>query len=205
VDLEPLPSTAAVTYRVRTWLPRASVVPEPLAGRLLATGSPGPTDELGAGALLLESPGQFRGGAGGADSGVLFVSEASATAWRAAAGTTELEQLDFGPINAFQVDSGGGELRAVIGGGLRHRTVVAIQALIALALLSLAVRPPGRSAPQVVESLPQDLIGLTDVTTSFPRIEPASVEPLVDGAELTRPPHPPHHPGPPPPPSGAQT
>ncbi len=189
VDLEPLPSNAAVTYRVRTWLPRASVVPEPQASRLLATGDPGPTDGLGAGALLLQSPGVLRGGVDGPDSGVLVVSEASASAWRAATGATELEQLDFDPVNAFTVDAVDGEIRVVIGGGLRRRAVAALQVLVALALLSLAVRPPGgRTAPTRTESLPQDLVGLADATTSFPRIDP-------DRPPAVEPPPPPPPPG----------
>jgi hypothetical protein len=188
-DLEPLPSEAAVTYRVRTWLPRAAVVPQPAADRLLATGDPGPTDALvaegaplQAGALRPAGPGRYVGGEGGAADGVLVVSEAATPAWRAAAGGVELVQVeDAGPVTAFALPEGGlgavtadDPIRVAVGGGLRRRLVVAAQVLVVLALLSLAIRPPGRDPHRRrAESLPGDLVGLADATTAIPRIDPA--------------------------------
>jgi hypothetical protein len=180
-DLEPLSSSAATTYRVRTWLPRASVVPEPIAGRLLATGDPGPTDGLGEGALIQERPGVFRGGRSGPNSGLLVVSEAGSTAWRAVTGNIELPQVELGPVNGFTVDTVQDNVRVVAGGGLRRRIVVAVQLLLALAVISLAVRPPGtRAVRRPVTSLPGDLVGIADTTTTIPRIDPAN-PPRMDG------------------------
>ncbi len=188
IDLEPLPSTAAVTYRVRTWLPRASVVPEPAAGRLLRTGDPGPTDAFATGALDLQRPGILRGGTNGESAGLLVVSEAESAAWRAAADQpgqqgVELDQIELGPINAFAVDVDQPGFRVVFGGGFRHRLIIALQVLIALAVISMAVRPPGAkvaSRPQI--SLPQDLVGLADATTTFPRIPTQSPPPSEVGS-----------------------
>lgn len=176
IDLEPLPSTAAVTYRVRTWLPRASVVPEPAAGRLLTTGDPGPTDAFGTGALELERPGFLRGGTEGEREGLLVISEAESAAWRAAAdgpdqGSVELEQVELDPINAFAVDVDEPGFRVVVGGGFRHRIVIALQVMIALAVISMAIRPPGAKVVRGRQtSLPRDLVGLADTTTRFPRV-----------------------------------
>ncbi|MGI9015619.1 MAG: glycosyltransferase [Euzebya sp.] len=188
VDLEPSSSQAAVTYRLRTWLPRASVIPEPFASRLLATGDPGPTDSLGVGALQQQQPGAYSGGQDGPTSGLLVISEASSTAWRTvattgSAGTVELAQVDLAPVNAFRVEGDQTPLaqtsfQVVAGGGFRRRLVVALQLLVALGVISLAVRPPGaRITRPRATSLPQDLIGLADTTTTFTRIDPAAPPP----------------------------
>ncbi|CAN5366795.1 glycosyltransferase [soil metagenome] len=178
--LEPLPSTAAVTYRVRSWLPRASVVPEPAASRLLATGDPGATSGVVGGALVLVAPGDLRGG-GGADSGILVLSEAASPAWRAVGASGPLEQVELGPINGFRVD-GDDVFRVSYADGLRRRIGVAVQLLIALAMASLAIRPPGaRVVRRRDTSLPTDLVGLADTTTAFPRVDPNNPPPGMRG------------------------
>jgi GT2 family glycosyltransferase len=184
VDLEPLPSTAAVTYRVRTWLPRAGVLPEPAAGRLLATGDPGATDGLPLVPLRQERPGVFAGTLPAPAEGVVVVAEAASPAWRAAVPGGELEQVEAPHINAFRLEAGAAEagagIRAAVGGGLRHRVVVALQVVVALILLSLALRPPAGAREQQrrrVESLPTDLVGLADATTTIPRIDPSAPPP----------------------------
>ncbi|HUG82938.1 MAG TPA: glycosyltransferase family 2 protein [Euzebya sp.] len=183
VDLEPLPSTAAVTYRVRTWLPRAGIIGQPAAARLLADGDPGPTGAVGAGALQVIRPGDFQGaGEPTVQDGLLVVSEGAADGWRAVSGGQELAQVDAGPINAFEVPDPGQPFRAVYDGGLRRRVVVAAQLLIALAMVSLAIRPPGARAPQRrATSLPSDLVGLADTTMALPRIDPDNPPPEVRG------------------------
>lgn len=183
VDLEPLPSRSAVTYRVRTWLPRAGVVPEPAATRLLRSGDPGPTDGLAIAPLEPERPGFFRGGGTGPAEGVLVVSEAASAAWRAATDggaqdPVELDQVDAGPVNGFAVAVDQPGFRVAVAGGLRHRVVIALQVLVALALISLAIRPPGSKAvTRRQTSMPQDLVGLADTTTSFPRLRPGAPPP----------------------------
>ena len=178
-DLEPLPSTAAVSYRVRSWLPRASVVPEPAASRLLATGVPSVADRSGEDALVRIGPAEFRGGTGSASGGLLVLSEAEAGAWRAANSTSTLERVDLPHVNAFRIEGGVDErFRVVAAGGLRRRIVVAVQLLVGLGVVSLALRPPGRREEEDEEvSLPADLVGLADTTTVIPRIDPDAPPP----------------------------
>lgn len=179
VDLEPLPSTAAVTYRVATWLPRAGVVGEDVAAALLATGDPGSTGAVAAAGLSVARPGDLRGAiAVGTGAGLLVLAESASPAWRAVIEDGELAQVDLAPITAFQLDAGqvaaaqGEPFRVVHSGGLRRRAVVALQLLIALAMVSLAVRPPGAKAPpRRATSLPTALVGLADTTTAIPRID----------------------------------
>lgn len=177
--LEPLPTTAAVAYRVSSWLPRASVVPDTAAAQLLASGAPSVADRSSVGALTAIGPGEYRGGRGGATNGVLVLSEEASGAWRAATETSALERVDLDPVNAFTVPEGSGDnFRLVAAGGLRRRGVVAIQLLLALAVISLALRPPGRRE-DVDEpvALPTDLVGLADTTTAIPRIDPSTPPP----------------------------
>lgn len=182
-DLEPLPSQAAVTYRVATWLPRAGILPEPAASQLLASGDPGPTDPTGGGTVVQEQPGSLRGTVSApAQGGLLVVAESATTAWRAVTPDGELTQVqDAGPINAFRIEGGQvAEFRVVHDGGLRRRAVVALQLLVALVVVSLAVRPPGGRAPQRREvSMPTALVGLADTTTAIPRIDPDKPPPGV--------------------------
>ncbi len=180
VDLEPLPSTAAVSYQVRTWLPRAAVIGEPAAGRLLATGDPGPTRDVDVQALDPRSPSAYVGQVGPA-TGALVVSEAGSSAWRAVVGGMDLERVLDDPVNAYAVavdEPVTAQASVSTGFALRRRVVVALQVLVVLAIISLAVRPPGaRVRPERSTSLPTDLVGLADTTTSFPRIDPDAAPP----------------------------
>lgn len=88
-------------------------------------------------------------------------------------GGQELQQVEVGAINAFRVDDTTFNFTVAIDGGLRRRAVVAIQILIALIVLSLAVRPPGAKVrDERVTSMPAELVGIADTTTSFARIDP---------------------------------
>ncbi len=182
--LEPLPTTAAVAYEVQTWLPRASVVPEPAGSRLLETGVPVVADRAGGGSALLRvAPAEFRGSGGTVDDGILVLSEHSSGAWRAADSAAALPRVDIPHVNAFRVTDGAGErFRVIAAGGLRRRAVVAVQVLVALGVVSLALRPPGRrdEEPEAV-TLPADLIGLADTTTVIPRIDPSAPPPGTRG------------------------
>jgi GT2 family glycosyltransferase len=178
VGLEPLTSSAAVTYRVRTWLPRISIVPEPAASRLQATGDPGPTDGVVAIPSSTIRPGDVRGTAA-PTTGILVLSEAGSPAWRAAGESGVLPPVELDLVNGYAID-GDTEFRVVYGDDLRRRLVVAMQLLVALIIISLAVRPPGRGAPaRRVASLPTDLVGLADTTTAIPRIDPDAPPPGV--------------------------
>lgn len=172
-DLQPLPSDAAVTYRVRTWLPRAAVVPEALAGPLLATGDPGTAEAMSDSALARVGPVEFRGPVA-ARGGILVLSEATSALWRATDGRRTLERLELDPVNAFRIpDEDDVRLRLGASGGVRRRAVVTGQMLLVLIVLSLAIRPPGRRQPQVgARPLPSELVGIADVTQAIPRIDP---------------------------------
>lgn len=158
-DLEPLPSGRSRVYRVRTWLPRAVVLDEARAEALQTRGDPGVTGPLETLGLRQVQPGRYIGTAPSA--GVLVVSEAASPLWEASLAGSDLERVDVSRINGFRVPDGGGLLIATATGTLLHRTVVSLQALLALGLLSLALRPPGFTMRQVErargEALPSDL------------------------------------------------
>ena len=183
--LEPLPSTAAVAYRVSSWLPRASVVPEPAASQLLASGLPSFGNRTAEGALVHVGPGEYSGGTGGATDGLLVLSEADSGSWRAADAGGELERVELPPVTAFRVDNSAEDrFRVVAAGGLRRRAVVAVQLLVALGVISLALRPPGRREDdEPVATMPTELVGLADTTTVIPRIDPNAPPPgTTDGS-----------------------
>jgi GT2 family glycosyltransferase len=162
--LEPLPTGAGRVYRVRSWLPRAAIVPTGLATRLATTGDPGDTggvQELG---LERVGPGTFRGAAG--TPGLLLLGEATDT-WTATAGGRQL------PRNTLEVPIGDGLqlptweiaepalIEIAPSGTRRHGVVLALQALLVLAVISLALRPPGftqrREQRQRTAALPRQL------------------------------------------------
>ena len=95
VDLDPLSSEAAVTYQVRTWLPRAGLLGEAQADRLLATGDPGPTVPAQI-TLPQARPGRYESDNLDSGRGLLVVSESRSSAWRAVAGGQELQQVEIG-------------------------------------------------------------------------------------------------------------
>ncbi|MEE8602530.1 glycosyltransferase family 2 protein [Euzebya tangerina] len=172
VDLDPLSSQAAVTYQVRTWLPRAGILGQPQADRLLATGDPGPTGPLDI-TLSQVRPGRYTTDTLDSDRGLLVVSESTSSAWRAVGGGDELQQVEVPAINAFRVEETTFNFTVAVEGGLRRRAVVAGQILVALIVLSLAVRPPGASVREErVTSMPADLVGLADQTMALPKIDP---------------------------------
>jgi hypothetical protein len=163
--LEPLPSSGARVYRVRTWLPRAVVLPPERGQSLLATGDPGITispappagtrsDASGASlrassrglepARLEERAGlnAYQGRSTG-DGGLLVVSEAEDTVWHATANGELLERVPLPPINAFRLPSGQSDVEVRASGGAGRKAIVFIQLLLAFAVLSLALRPPG--------------------------------------------------------------
>ncbi|MEO2108455.1 MAG: hypothetical protein ABGZ36_22780, partial [Actinomycetota bacterium] len=116
--------------------------------------------------------------------GLLVLSEADSGSWRAADAGGELERVELPPVTAFRVDNSAEDrFRVVAAGGLRRRAVVAVQLLVALGVISLALRPPGRrEEDEPVATLPTELVGLADTTTVIPRIDPNAPPPgTTDG------------------------
>lgn len=182
--LEPLPSSGGRVYRVRTWLPRAVVLPPERGDGLLATGDPGittspgtspqaPSDASGASLPLTPSQGlesarlearagltAYQGRATG-DGGLLVVSEAEDTVWHATANGKSLERAPLPPVNAFRLPSGQSEVEVRTSGGAGRKVIVSAQLLLVFAVLSLALRPPGFTQRRVersaVRNLPSEL------------------------------------------------
>jgi hypothetical protein len=141
--LEPLPTGAGRVYQVRSWLPRASVLPRRFAQRLLTTGDPGDTQALEKRGLELVRPGKYQGTAN--TPGLLILSEAA---------SEFVAEVDFqpvdrrrttggplaAPVQAWSTPAGSAEVRPT--GELRHWFVLLAQALIAAGVVSLALRPP---------------------------------------------------------------
>jgi GT2 family glycosyltransferase len=151
-SLEPLPAGGADVYRVQTWLPRAVVLPPSQAEALLATGSPGPTADLDRQGLSQVRPGAYEGPNPSPEGGLLVVTEGADSRWRAAAGGAELAPVPLTPVNAFTVPAETARLRVFLAGGVLHRLVLAVQALLVLGIISLALRPPGQG-PRAEDAL----------------------------------------------------
>ncbi|HWB71393.1 MAG TPA: glycosyltransferase family 2 protein [Egibacteraceae bacterium] len=174
--LEPLPSGGGRVYRVRSWLPRAVVVPPERGAALLAGGDPGDTSDLQRRGLRRASPGRYEGAAD--EPGLLVVSEASSSLWRASAGDAALQPRQLRGVNAFAKPASDGPVLAYAAGGGRHRAVVVLQVLLALGVVSLALRPPGfaRRVPArpALRVLPGDLGAGSDeeVVVREPEVTP---------------------------------
>ncbi len=173
-SLDPLPSAAGIVYRVASWLPRAGVVTDPAAARLVATGLPGRTAGSLTEPLRPVHPGDYRGRDIAVPPGLLVLSEATSTLWEATDGTVVLDRVDVEGINAFAVPEPEIEprFRVRAAGAFRRRLVVAGQLLLVVVALSLAVRPPGvtqRRQRQRLTELPEDLADVA-VTGRIPVI-----------------------------------
>ena len=162
--LEPLPIGSGRLYRVRSWLPRAAVVPDEIAQAIATSGDPGNTTTLEERGLMRTAPGTFRGVA--EDAGVLLLAEAG-EGWTARAGGQTLPRSDLVvplgeglPLPSWTV-SETTPLRIQPAGGGLHTVVLVLQALLVLAVISLALRPPGftqrREERQRAAGLPRQL------------------------------------------------
>lgn len=147
-DLQPEPSGDGRVYRVAAWLPRAVVLPgDGAGGGLLAGEDPGvgeDGEELG---LPRVGRDAHRGEAGD-EEGVLVVTEAMSDRWYAeAGGGLELERATprdpalEDVLNVFEVPASA-ETVELGAAGTDHGIALAVQVAGALALLSLALRPP---------------------------------------------------------------
>lgn len=158
--LEPLPSGGGRVFRVVPWLPRAVVLPPDRGESLLATGDPGDTGPFAEDGLAWARRGVYVGEDPTAEGGLLVVSEDESPAWRAAADGQALERRDLEAVNAFAVPPGAERLTVRAAGG-GHRLLVGLQALLLLAVISIALRPPGftqsRAQRSVAQALPSEL------------------------------------------------
>lgn len=177
--LEPLPSSGGRVYRVRTWLPRAVVLPRERGDSLLATGDPGITasptpppppsgspasppiaaPSQGLESARLEARSGLTGYQGRAtgDGGLLVVSEAEDTLWHATANGKPLERAPLSPVNAFRLPSGQSDVEVRTSGGVGRKMIAFVQLLLALAVISLALRPPGFTRRRVDRSVSRSL------------------------------------------------
>jgi hypothetical protein len=144
--LEPLPSGGGRVYRVRSWLPRAAVIPPAVGARLASAGDPGDTRGLERRGLEAQRGATYTGRP--RDPGIVVLGEAG-THWRAEADGRPLEPdaLTLALGDGFDLPAWTLERPADVAvtptGGTGHRIVVGLQALLALGLVSLALRPPG--------------------------------------------------------------
>jgi GT2 family glycosyltransferase len=155
--LDPLPAGGGRVFRVQTWLPRAVVLPDGVAGVLADGRDPGPLREFEEDGLVRHGPALLVGRID--EPGVLVLSEGVDSSWQAVASGVRLQREDLLAVNAFSApDPGRVSVRL---GGAGHRTIIAAQLLLGLALLSLALRPPGTTQERLqratVGRLPTEL------------------------------------------------
>ena len=143
-DLEPLSSGDGRIFRVRTWVPRAAVLPAEVTEEILATGSPGDMRAYEGNGLARTRPGVYEG-AGPADATTLVVTEEPGL-HTATAGGTSLPTLEGAvdiPLAAFGPLPPGDEITVSPDNPPERIMGLAVQATALLLLLSLLLRPPG--------------------------------------------------------------
>lgn len=168
-SLQPMPSGEGRVYLVETWLPQASILPPDAADTLFATGDPGPTAEYQDQGLATVGTDVLGTRILPPEGGVLVLTEAASPEWHARSNARQLEATappastvagDTWAVNAFTVPAGSETVR-VAATDLAHRLAVIAQGVVALLVLSLALRPPrlGRRRDRVVieQALPAPL------------------------------------------------
>ena len=144
--VEPLAAGGGSVYEFRTWLPRAAVISEDTLDQALA-GRPLPADAIEQTALEGVAVDRYLGGP--TQGGIVLLSEATDTSWSAAADGRPLESISPTagelPINAFALPDESEGVRVTATSETRPWWLV-WQAAVLLALLSLALRAPGRAA-----------------------------------------------------------
>lgn len=146
-SLSPAPLEDSRVYEVTTWLPRATVLTEANAGQLFSQGfTGGVPDALERGLARIRND-RYRLGEVPREGGVLILSEAASTRWRATSSGRELERFappagEVLPINAFAVPEESPDVEV---GAASQGHLLALLAQIAtlLAIASMAARPPG--------------------------------------------------------------
>lgn len=174
--LEPAPSGGGRVYRVSEWLPRAALLTPDQARALEETGSPGPVapgqvlppvadhvyrgrvDATDGGLLVVaEAPSpRWRASVDGVPLPRAEVGPPPTHGPTASGASAPAPVRGVGddaaappPLNAFQVMPGGDPValaQARVSGSRVHRLILALQALLALVVASLALRPPRSSA-----------------------------------------------------------
>lgn len=151
--LQPAPLGTGRTYRVTTWLPRVAVLPPAAGETLLAEGVITEFGEIGELSLVRPRPDLYRLQEVSPEGGLLVLNEAPSSRWVARLGVQQLErrvapdgtpgaQL---PVNMFVVPAGSGAL-TVEASSPGQLLVLISQVFIFLAIVSLALRPPGAGA-----------------------------------------------------------
>jgi GT2 family glycosyltransferase len=143
--LDPVPAGETRVWRVRTWIPRASVLPSADALALVAGQEPPAKVASGAVPLAASGDAAYAGHLPAGHGGLLVVSEGTDGGWSATANGRRLPRIELGPLIAFEAPGEATNLRVSFEPVRVHRLVVALQALLALLVLSVALRPPGTS------------------------------------------------------------
>lgn len=143
--LEPVPSGEGRVYRVRSWLPRAVVLPQATADALRGSATLGDATALEERGLTRLSPSRYAGAA--TEPGLLVLGEAPSSSWRATAGGAALQRAELPAavsrgINAFELASPADVVELAVDPTGR-RVILVVQALVVLVIVSLALRPPG--------------------------------------------------------------
>lgn len=143
--VEPLSAGSGRVYELRTWLPRASVLPEAVVQEALA-GQPVSPDLVEQAAMDNPAPDRFTSGR--VDEGVVLVSEAIDDAWQATADGRPLARMEgsftAAPINAFVLTEPAERVTVTAVSSTRVPWLL-LQGLTLLGLLSIALRAPGAS------------------------------------------------------------
>jgi hypothetical protein len=94
------------------------------------------------------------------EGGLLVLGEGRDRRWRASGQDGPLERVDVPGVNAFAVPAAAGRVTVGWTGRAPHTVVLLVQLVLALALASLVLRPPGTSARRAGPArlvLPDDL------------------------------------------------
>ncbi len=143
IALEPQPVEHGRIYLVEDWLPRASYLPR-AAWVALERGDRLPGD-VEPSALTRVGEGRWRGEAPGR--GALAVAEPDTAAWRAVVDGDPLEQLPGDGLVRYAIPQEGTVDVTYLGQPWRA-AAIAVQALVALLVVSLALRPPRFARPE---------------------------------------------------------
>ena len=189
-DLEPLAAGGGGVLRVRAWLPRAALLPDDAAERVLSDASPGDLSEFEEDGLPRRDMGVYRGVP--AQHGALVVAEAPGQVAVTANGST-LPRLELDvetPVQAFDVPQDAGVVTVRPADEGQRLLMVGLEAVVALALLSLLLRPPGFAQPPAPKRAPAatpsafrgaDVYGRRDDDVTPPSDKPAGTPVGADG------------------------
>jgi GT2 family glycosyltransferase len=173
--LEPLPAGGVRVWQVRSWLPRAVVLPPDRAAALLEVGDPGDTRAIEIEGLVRSRAGRYTG-PGREEGGLLALSEGAGADWRGTSTSGALEAVPVEGINAFRVEPGTEQVAVTLQGTLVHRLIVVLQLLLVLGIASLALRPPGTRSRRTAAAaeLPSSLTEGADLLDSEGPIVPSA-------------------------------